>query len=104
AQQEALRILDHDRSSAAAEPLQRLLEMASHLRLAIDECHVRGTARESLQTQRTAAREQIQATRADDRLLQPVEKRFAHAVGSRRDRRERWKSDARAAPAAADDA
>ena len=104
AEQEALRVLHHDDSVAAAESLQRLREMTPHLRLAIDEGHVSGTARERFETKRTAAREQIQAARAHDRLLQPVEKRFAHAIGRRPDRGERRKNDARAAPAAADDA
>src|SRR6185295_9721489 len=103
-QQEARRVLDDDGRIAAAEPFQRLREMTADLRLAIDESHVRGTARQRLETQRSAAREQIQATRAHDLLLQPVEERLAHAVGRRPDSRERRKDDARAAPAAADDA
>jgi hypothetical protein len=81
AQQEALRILDHDGRVAAAEAFQRLLEMTPYLRLAVDESHLRGTARQRLEAERAAAREQIQTTRADDRLLQPIEQRFAHAVG-----------------------
>jgi hypothetical protein len=78
--------------------------MTPHLRLAVDEGHVRGTARQRLEAERATAREQIQTTRADDRLLQPVEEGFTHAVGRRPDCGERRKHDARAAPAATDDA
>src|SRR6185503_20159186 len=102
--QEALRILDHDGGVAAAKPFERLRKMTADLRLAIDERHVRGTARQRLEAERAAAREQIETTRTDDRLLQPVEKCLAYAVRRRTDGGERREDDARAAPAAADDA
>ena len=66
---------------------KRLRQMAADLRLAIHERHVRRAARQRFEPERAAAREQIQAARADDRVLQPVEQRLAHAVGRRPDRR-----------------
>ena len=52
-------------------------------RLAIHERNVRRAARQRLDAQRAAAREEIEAARAENPGLQPVEERFAHAIRRR---------------------
>ncbi len=51
--------------------------------IALDHHDARRTARRRLKAERPAAREQIEATLAVQALAQPVEERFAHAVGCR---------------------
>lgn len=58
----------HD-AATRTKPTERLVEMPADCRLAIDEVNFRRSARQSFETERSAAREQIEAARTDDGLL-----------------------------------
>ena len=63
-----------------------------------------GAARQRLQSERAAAREQVQHARAGDARLQPVEQGFPHPIRRRTDLHAGGKTQAPAAVSATDDA
>lgn len=102
--EKALGIAHDDFRVRRFEAIERCLQVLRDPRLAIDEGDRSGAARKRLQAERAAAGEEIQTLRTDDRVLQPIEKRFADAIRRRTNRGDRGKIDATASPASADDA
>lgn len=62
-----------DFSVRSAQPCECFTDVLTDQCFALDERHVSRAARERFDTQCAAAGEQIQTTRPDNRLLQPVE-------------------------------
>src|SRR5689334_14080814 len=60
-------------------------QLAHRLPVALDEGRVRGTARQRLEPERTAAGEQVEAACVDDARAEPVEQSLPHPVGGRPD-------------------
>src|SRR5450830_1074614 len=79
---------------------QRLAHAAAFL----NHHHASRAARQRLEAERTATGEQVETALAAEVLPQPVEQCFAYAVGARAQTRMVGKTDAAAAPGAADDA
>jgi hypothetical protein len=75
-------------SAVTSEVAQPLEQVPRHGRLDVHEHDVRGAARQRLEPQRAAAREQVEAPAADHPLLEPVEQRLAHSVRRRPDARD----------------
>ena len=72
-------------------------------RIALDEDDLAGTPRERLEPERATAREQVQATRAGQFELQPVEHGLADPVRSRPQTCRWWEMQLATAPFATDD-
>ena len=79
---------------------QRLRER----RIAFDQQRSARASRNGFQAKRAAAGEQVEHPRARQHRRQPVEQGFAHAIGGRPQARRIGHGQARATPAAADDA
>src|SRR5690606_13458899 len=94
----------HAGGRAGIEPAQAVFQRLRDGRRAFDEQRFRGAARQRLHPERPAAGEQVQHPGAGKHRLQPVEKRLARAVGGRPQARCIRHRQARATPAAADDA
>src|SRR4029077_15942237 len=88
------------RSEQLGIAAQRLAHAAAFL----DHYHASRAARQGLESERTAAREQVETALPAEVLPQPVEQCFAHTVGARAQTLMVGKTDAAAAPGAADDA
>jgi len=70
----------------------------------LDENQLLGAARQRLEAKRAGAGKEIEAARARDIVLQPIEQGLANAIGSGPQARHIRKGDASAAPTTADDA
>ena len=75
-----------------------------NLRILLDRNDLGGAAGERLEGQRATAGEQVQAARAHDHRLQPVEQRLANAIRRRAQAGLVGHRNASATPASADDA
>lgn len=102
--EETFRVAADHRHLRGAERGAAALEFGQRDAVLFHHHHARGAARRGLEAERAAAGEKIQAGKAGQILAEPVEQRFAHAVGRRPQPRARRHAQQAAAVFAADDA
>ena len=90
--------------SSALEPLELRGQHLCGRECGLDEHHLPGPARQRLEAERPRAGEQVEAARAGDRMLQPIEQGLAHPIGCRPKPREIRKVHSPSAPRSTDDA
>src|SRR5882724_1066876 len=98
------RVAFHEVHCASADTLARSFERRKRRAVTLDHHDARRTARSRFEAERSAAREKIEASEAVEPLSEPVEERFAHAIGCRAQSWPRGNLDAAPAVFARDDA
>ncbi len=90
-------------STIAAELSEHVADRPGGDRIPLDEHDFTGTPGQRLEPERATAREQVQATRAGQFELQPVEHGLTDSVRSRPQTRRWWEMQLATAPFATDD-
>src|SRR5204863_9044506 len=99
----AERIALHELDRTSADAAACRLERRKCGPIVLHHHHARRAARRRLETERTAAREKIEATQTLEPLAQPVEERLANSIRRRAQARTRGDFDAAAAEFTRDD-